>query len=232
MSSDDSDISLQGPVSVQIKADATSAVDQGMQAVVSFVDRVVLPPAESLSRLVADVIDCVRGPFQSLRLTQLKRLGTRVKELREVQRVGAPKALSPKAIHTIVEDGSFVDDDQLRERWAQLIVNAQSGMPINDYLYFVLGKLDSSDIALLCVAGERELGWAEDASRLLSLGLVTKEYEVRVAVEPVEVVSDQRGDGYEHHKTRVEQDFSGYLIAPLGEELLAAVSAPGADADK
>lgn len=205
---------VETPVRVDVSANATASLEKATNTAAHFVERVVIPPAEAVAGLAVDIIDFLRGPFKLARLNTLSKLSKRVMELRDEQGVTEPLPLPPKSTHVVIEQGSFEEDDALRELWAQLIVNAQAGMETTAYLFEVLSKLTADDVALLRKADDME-GQLRDISyyfgRVVAEGLMTDEYEVVVLGPPRSLNSTG------------ELKFVGYRLTELGEELLGAV---------
>ncbi len=199
---------------VRVTADATKSLEKATDTAASFIERVVMPPAEAVAGLAVDVIDFLRGPFKLARLNNLSKLSKRVKELRAEQGVTEPIPLPPKSTHVVIEQGSFEEDDALRELWAQIIVNAQAGMESTAYLFEVLSKLSSDDVAVLRDA-EAHDGKLQDVrhyfGRVVAEGLMADRYEVEVLAPPQSLNSTG------------ELKSVGYRLTELGEELLDAV---------
>ena len=214
---DDKTTKIESPVRVEVTADATASLEQATDTAASFVERVVMPPAEAVSRFAVDLVEWLRGPFQRMRIENLAKLGKRVRELQDEQGVTEPLPLPPKSANVVIEQGSFEEDDVLRELWAQLIVNAQAGMDISTYLFEVLSKLNAADVRLLRTAetNKGEL-WASagNFSRLLAVGLMRDRYEVSVHGPPQSL------------NTGGELEHAGFGISELGREMLAAVTSP------
>jgi hypothetical protein len=215
------------PIHIDVDLDATEAVNKLVDAGIDLGAKSVGKVLESLAGLTVDILDVLRGPFQRLRLRQITQLAIEAKALREAQGVTEPKALPPKIQQIILEEGSFVEDDKLRGLWAQLIVNAQAGMPINDYLFEVLGKLSGEEVQLLerMINSEDPLPpYSSGMSRLEALGLVVMERRVDVERLKSTDVGDLKG-----HALLVDV---GYEVTSLGDELLVATNEPDLGPDQ
>ena len=204
----------------------------------------MMPIPQALAGLAVDLIDQLRGPLQLRRARNLAAISNEAKVLRAEQGVEEPKILPPKVINQFIEDGSFVEDEDLRTLWTQLLVNAQAGMAVEAYLVEILGKLNGHEVDILQRLKRRSEGgtlnvvkeksvetpgvdslfaeWgppngSEDTAKLLALGLVSEEYASR-----------SQGAYYDHPYlgTSSGLEFTGYRIAPLGERLLCAVQEP------
>jgi len=223
---------FESPIRIEVTADATASLEQATDTAASFVERVVMPPAEAVSRLAVDLVECLRGPFRHKRIENLAKLGKRVRELQDEQGVTEPLPLPPKSANVVIEQGSFEEDDALRELWAQLIVNTQAGMPTSAYLFELLSKLDGADAQKLLVAARHEDMLPSDTEgigRLVAVGLLQAEHEVSVHVSTTEEHASSSGswglDG-SWFPSEAQLKIAGFVLSDVGEELVKAALPP------
>jgi len=216
---------VESPVRVALEADATEAINKLADAGITLMNATARPIGAALSALATDILDVCRGPFQRWRIQQLIFLAKKVKELQEVQGVVEPNALPPKAQQLLLEQASFVEGDQLRSLWAQLIVNSQAGLQFDAYLFELLSKLSADDVQVIADAAEDEAEGRldeEDAvvvSKLAALGLAEARYRVTGAGGGGTDMTGRR-------ETKAELRRRGHYLTPLGHILWEAASRP------
>lgn len=201
---------VESPVRVEATAELTHSTEVAMSIAKEFVERVVLPPAESAGGLVKDVLEAVRGPFQLLRFDNLRAIAIHVKRLWDEQRVRHEKSLPPRVVHLILEQGSFEEDEEVRKMWAQLIVNAQAGMSIGAFLFELLGKLDSADAKLLQAANGyygHYPSYTKGTARLEALGLLKEDFEIELSVS---------SEAADHQPDTASMESNGYSLTEIG----------------
>jgi hypothetical protein len=130
---------------------------------------------------------------------QTARLGDfaeKVERLQHEQLTSGPKEIPDKCQRETLQAVSVEDDEDVRLLWAQLTVNIQAGLSVNDYLLHVLRQLNGDDVRYLKTAveygrkwpshysfktpSERECVLPKSVDKLLSLRLLKETLEANV----------------------------------------------------
>ena len=122
---------------------SSTAVEQGLDIAKSFINKLVSPSIEELGLLMKDQISYWR--FNN----QVKILN-KAKSVCEKNSINV-KAISPKILCPYLEKASLEDDDDLQNKWANLLVNmVDSEQNIENHVFpYILSQLSKDEFYLL-----------------------------------------------------------------------------------
>lgn len=130
---------------------ADSVVEKSVDIAKGFIERLVMPTAEELGLLIKDQISLWR--FNN----QVKIL-TKAKLICEKNNISV-KAISPKLLCPYLEHASLEDNDELQEKWANLLANmVNSDKNIQNHVFpYILSQLSIDEYLFLeCVVEAKE----------------------------------------------------------------------------
>lgn len=128
----------------EVKFDLSStAIEKGIDAARSFVDKLVAPSIEELGLLLRDQVSLWRFGNQVKILNKAKALCER----HDV----SVKAISPKLLCPYLEHASLEDDEQLQDKWAALLMNmVDSRQNVQNHVFpYILSQLSRTEFNLV-----------------------------------------------------------------------------------
>jgi hypothetical protein len=144
----------------------------------------LLGPVRELALWATDLIRYRRAPYQA-------RLLMRAAEKIKASRL-PPSAVEDKLLRAVLEDGAMEDDEDMQERWANLLANAGTGAAtVKAAFPTILAELDPLDAELLDAVFDAldqpsrslRIDHTTDASalgNLRRLGLVRSTFETKL----------------------------------------------------
>ncbi len=168
------------------KIDITStALEKGIDVAKSFVDKIISPSAEELGLLIKDRVSLWR--FNN----QIKILN-KAKAQCEKNNISI-KSISPKLLCPYLENASLEDDDNLQDKWANLLVNmVDSQQNIQNHVFpYILSQLSKDEFvfleAILQQKKQRIIRLKED----LKIFIDTKDSKIKDMKQEVDRLSSE-----------------------------------------